>query len=43
MDVFDNWRGLGENNQVEVNLNEKPISRKKVKFTTYLHGSSARN
>jgi len=36
MDAFDNWRGLGENNEIIVNLNEKPTKRKKQRITTYM-------
>ncbi|VVC25316.1 Hypothetical protein CINCED_3A004183 [Cinara cedri] len=42
MDAFDNWRGLGDNNEIEVNINQKPIKRKKTK-NDHIYGCSARN
>jgi len=36
MDAFDDWRGLGDNNEIEVNINQKPIKRKKLRMTTYM-------
>jgi len=42
MDAFDNWRGLGDNNEIEVNINQKPINGKKTK-NDHIYGCSARN
>lgn len=34
--AFDNWRGLGETNQIKVDLTEKIIRKKRPRLTTYM-------